>query len=304
MNTWHVELEDGRKVELDAPFGHEHTVSGPGYSARVLLSPINCRIQVYGYEASDIAAMTHALSALARRNSYGKLWVKAPAQDEARLADAGFVREGGIAGYFDGADAAIMALFTDPERRQRPTEAEENDILAGALKGARGGKEVRELPTGYRTALFEDQHADALAALYKEVFPTYPYPIDNPDYLVETAHSHILYRLVWNEAGELVAAASAETSPEIHSAEMTDFASRPSERGKGLAQYLLRTLEADARERFGIRCYYTIARALSFGMLRTFHNAGYELTGTLVNNCNIAGKFETMHLMCRPYEKG
>jgi putative beta-lysine N-acetyltransferase len=193
-----------------------------------------------------------------------------------------------------------MALFTDPVRRERPSRAEEETILAGAFAGPAGTKQVHDLPEGYRTALFTEGDAPALAALYKEVFPTYPYPIDDPAYLVETARSHIVYRLVWNQEGRLVAAASAETNPKLRNAEMTDFASLPSERGKGLAQYLLRVLEQDARDRFDIRCFYTIARALSFGILRTFHHAGYVLTGTLVNNCNIAGKFETMHLLCRP----
>ena len=33
-------------------------------------------------------------------------------------------------------------------------------------------------------------------------------------------------------------------------------------------------------------------------MNRVFYNRGYEMTGTLVNNCHIAGQFEDMHVWC------
>ena len=95
-----------------------------------------------------------------------------------------------------------------------------------------------------------------------------------------------------------MAAASAETAAALGNAEMTDFATLPSQRRLGLAQHLLAALESDMDER-GIRNLYTIARARSFGMNRVFFNRGYELTGTLVNNCHIAGRFEDMHVWCR-----
>ena len=47
---------------------------------------------------------------------------------------------------------------------------------------------------------------------------------------------------------------------------------------------------------------YTIARARSAGMNRVFYNRGYRWTGTLVNNCHIAGDFEDMHVWCKSVE--
>jgi putative beta-lysine N-acetyltransferase len=79
---------------------------------------------------------------------------------------------------------------------------------------------------------------------------------------------------------------------------MTDFATRADQRGLGLAQHLLAALESDM-ERRGILNLYTIARARSAGMNRVFYNRGYDWTGTLVNNCHIAGRFEDMHVWCR-----
>jgi len=297
--TYRVLLEDGSAVELVQPYGHEHLLEEPSrFETKILLSPINRRIQVYKYAARDFAAMGAALRRLAEANGFGKIWIKAPVADRAALEAVGFECEARFPGYFDGSDAASMAMFPSAERRVRPRLAEEDDILKGALSGPVPQGE-KPLPAGYSTHIFRDGDAEELAAVYDAVFPTYPYPIADPAYLRETAASHIVYRVIRNAEDRIVAAASAETNPELRNSEMTDFAALESERGKGLAQILLPMLERDAAERFGIRHFYTIARALSFGMLRTFHNGGYRLTGTLVNNCSIAGQFETMHVLAK-----
>ncbi|MCB2154438.1 putative beta-lysine N-acetyltransferase [bacterium] len=299
MAEWIAVLPDGSKRELDQPYGVDTAVQEPGlYEAKVTLSPLNERIQVKEYDAENYGKMVTGLKVLAAANDYGKIWIKARASEEEELTLAGFEREAVIPGFFDGEDAVSMAIFPKGDRRERPQRMKEDDILENACSGFPRA-DFRPLPEGYVTSLFTPDDAEDLAKLYEEVFPTYPYPITEPDYLRETAASHIIYRIIRNEAGELVAAASAETMPAMHNSEMTDFASRPSERGKGLAQFLLRALEEDAKERFDIRYMYTIARAQSFGMLRTFHNCGYAVSGTLVNNCNISGQFETMHVFYR-----
>ena len=140
--------------------------------------------------------------------------------------------------------------------------------------------------------------AGELAALYGEVFASYPFPITDPEYLVATMESHVVYRIVRDTDDAVVAAASAETDPEHRNAEMTDFATLPDQRGLGLAQHILAALESDMAER-GICNLYTIARARSAGMNRVFYNRSYGWTGTLVNNCHIAGRFEDMHVWCR-----
>lgn len=300
MNQWTVRLADGRSIALADPYGHECVMEEAGaFAVRAILSPINERIQVLSYEAADFGRLAEALDRLALANDYGKVWMKAHNRDRQALEDSGFLYEARIPGYFNGHDAIVMSRFTKAERRHRPRLEEEERLLRDAIDGT-VPHVLREPPSDYESHLFREEDAEELAQLYSEVFPTYPYPIGNPEYLVETARTHVIYRLVRNPAGRLVAAASAETSPEYHAAEMTDFASLPSERGRGLAQYLLRRLEQDAAERFAIRCFYTIARALSFGMLRTFHNGGYVYSGTLVNNCSIAGQFETMHVLFKP----
>ncbi|MFP4498398.1 MAG: putative beta-lysine N-acetyltransferase, partial [Vulcanimicrobiota bacterium] len=143
-----------------------------------------------------------------------------------------------------------------------------------------------------------DADFEKLAGLYKKVFKTYPFPVFDPSYLKRTAQSHIMYGIIYNHKGELVAAASSEMDLPHKNAEMTDFATLPSQRGKGLASILLQYLEEQTRKS-GISDFYTIARSRSFGMNRVFKNAGYKMTGKLVNNCCISGQLENMTIWCK-----
>jgi putative beta-lysine N-acetyltransferase len=76
---------------------------------------------------------------------------------------------------------------------------------------------------------------------------------------------------------------------------MTDFATMPPERGKGLAAMLLWHME-DAMSCEGFFTAYTIARAASFGMNMAFAKCGYTFGGRLTNNTNIGGRLETMNV--------
>lgn len=267
------------------------------YSAEILLSRANRRIQVLSYHAEAPGRFVQSLEQLGLSEGLGKVFMKARATDADALIAAGLEREAVIRGYFDGRDAHVLASYLDPRRRETATREEEAEILRRVQSAARR-PEARSLEDGYALVRAEPEDSAALAELYATVFDSYPYPIDDPAYLRETMESHVVYALVRDGAGKIVAAASAETVPGQHSAEMTDFATLPEARCKGLAQHLLASLEGSMREA-GIPNLYTIARALSTGMTRTFYNAGYDLTGTLVNNCHIAGRFETMHVWCK-----
>lgn len=298
--TTTVNLPGKGIVEGASIYGHEHRIEAPGkFACKVLLSPVNERLQVLSYEAADPAALREALLELANLNDYGKVYIKVRGGDRAAFEDAGFAREARIPRYFLGEEAWCMALFPRCERRARPNVSDEERLLAEATHGVPDVRR-RELPPGYSSSLFDANDAAELAALYGEVFATYPYPITDPAYLRETARVNVVYRLVRDSTGRVVAAASAEANPALRNAEMTDFASLPTERGKGLAQFLLAALEDDARARFGIECFFTVARASQPGMLKTFHKAGYIYSGALVNNCTIGGGFETMLVFYKP----
>jgi putative beta-lysine N-acetyltransferase len=272
-------------------------VEGDGFEAKILLSPLNQRIQVLDYEANNTESLVQTLENGASDADFGKVFLKAPVHERAGFEEAGMVAEATINGYFAGQPAVVMSLFLDEERSQRPFADEEESILA-SIRSKPASALPSETPDGHSMSRATVADADDLAGLYDRVFASYPFPITEPDYLVSTMETHVVYRIVRNPAGEVVAAASAEIDLEHHNAEMTDFATLPETRGLGLAQHLLSALEADMAER-GIGNLYTIARARSAGMNRVFFNHGYGWTGTLVNNCHIAGDFEDMHVWCK-----
>lgn len=107
-------------------------------------------------------------------------------------------------------------------------------------------------------------------------------------------NENVIYFGLWRQS-KIVALSSAEMDIESSNAEMTDFATLPGYRGKGLAAFLLQQMESEMRKRH-IKTAYTIARALSFGMNITFAKMGYRYSGTLINNTNISGRFESMNV--------
>lgn len=272
-------------------------LDGPDFLARIVLSRHNQRIQVLDYEGDNRTGLVAALDRKGRELGFGKVFMKADTLHRPELEDAGMEAEASITGYFAGEDAVVLALFLDPDRRRRPHLDEQEQILE-AVNSRRPSSGAGRLPEGYTTRVASDDDFEDLARLYRSVFASYPYPITEPAYLRETATAHVVYRIIRDGDGALVAAASAETDREHRNAEMTDFATLPSQRGLGLARHLLTALESDMR-RESIPNLYTIARARSAGMNRVFANLGYEWTGTLVNNCHISGDFEDMHVWCR-----
>ena len=276
--------------------GVEQRVKAPGFTAEVVVSDFNRRIQVLSYEARDPGVMVEKLAAEARGRGHGKLFLKAPEFDREALENVGMIREAAISGYFCGEPADVMALYLDEDRMKRPYESEQKTILE-SITSRPADASIPDLPSGYWMATARPADADELARLYATVFASYPFPITEPAYLITTMKTHVVYRIVRDGEGSLVAAASAEKCRRYRNAEMTDFATLPSQRGFGLAQHLLAALEDDMLEA-SIPNLYTIARARSAGMNRVFYNRGYELTGTLVNNCHIAGQFEDMHVWC------
>jgi putative beta-lysine N-acetyltransferase len=276
--------------------GVEQRVKGSDFTVDMVVSDFNQRIQVLSYEARDPGAMVEEIAAEAQRRDHTKVFLKAPDFDREALEDVGMVKEATVSGYFCGQPAEVMALYLDDDRLERPYESEQQEILE-AITERPADASIPDLPPGYRMAIAGPADAEELAALYRTVFASYPFPITDPAYLISTMATHVLYRIVRDDEGALVAAASAETCRRYRNAEMTDFATLPSQRGLGLAQHLLAALEDDMLEA-AIPNLYTIARARSAGMNRVFYNRGYEMTGTLVNNCHIAGQFEDMHVWC------
>ncbi len=255
----------------------------------------NDRIYLIKFDPADTEELLEQFDALASEHGYSKVFAKIAHEAEEAFLTRGFVREAVIPSYYNGNDCLFMAKYHSEDRGK--CSHENRGVIDDVLERARekaGKKGSIILPEECEFAVLEERHLEDLASLYRAVFPSYPFPIYDPEYLRETMRSHVVYFGCFVD-GKLVAASSSEMDPKSRSAEMTDFATLPAFRGKNLSLYLLEQMELEMKRR-GIRTAYTIARSVSHGMNITFSKSGYAYGGTLVNNTNISGNIESMNV--------
>lgn len=257
------------------------------------------RIYVMHLAPADLPGILDDLDALAQEERYTKIFAKVPASALSYFLARGYVVEARVPGFFRGReDGCFTAKFLDAERRR---ESADPAAVLAAVREKTGDARVAGLPLGYTCAPATEDDADDLAVLYGEVFATYPFPIADPGYLRETMAGDYRYFVVRAGDGRLAAASSAEIYREDENVEMTDFAVRQAFRGQNLSGFLLSRMEEEMRAA-GMKTAFTIARALSYSMNVTFARAGYAWAGTLTNNTNICGGFESMNVWYRPLE--
>ncbi len=261
----------------------------------------NNRIYLMQLDPAETETLLPRLDRLAARAGYTKIFAKAPVSVRRAFLRAGYREEARVPRFFHGKlTCMFLAKYFDPARARDPHAARRARNLMPFRRARRppGPARPAPLPAAFTCRLAEPADAPALADLYRAVFETYPFPIHDPAFLRQTMHDHVVYACVHRQ-DELVAVASAEMALSAGTVEMTDFATAPAARGRGLSRFLLRGLEADMAGR-GLRTAYTIARAASAPMNRTFAAAGYRYGGTLIRNTQICGSLESMNIWYKP----
>lgn len=256
--------------------------------------PFNDRIYLMSLDQQDYPAVLEELESLKARHNYSKIFVKIPPFAVSGFLGEGYSLEARVPFFFDGElEAAFMGKFFSSSRQvENNWETVEKNIRLALLK--REESISADLPSEMVMRPAMDKDAEQMAQLYRLVFKTYPFPIHDPAYLRKTMEENIRYFGIW-EGEKLVALSSSEQDEQHRNVEMTDFATNPQYRGRGLASSLLLSME-DAMIESGYATAYTIARAMSAGMNITFARAGYQLGGTLIQNTNISGQFESMNV--------
>ncbi len=287
------------------PLPRAFAVTVPSGERDAVTDPYNRRLKLYGLRAADYSALD--LAALFTRaegapGELSKITVYAPPGDDGDWHQLGFRREGTIRGFFaGGGDAALWAAYRDPVRAVAPREPAHAEIVSLA----QGKKPVEpRLPEGYSSHGAVPGDAAGIAELMASVFSDYPTPL-TPAHLarlIETRANR--FRFVRSPDGRMAAVASGEIDHPRRTAEMTDCATRPEERGRGLMVRLLREIERDLASEFAITDLYTLARADEVGMNCAFAKLGYDFTGRLINNCRMPNGWESVNVWCRTASGG
>ena len=254
--------------------------------------PHNNRIYLMRLNTGDTKGLIAILDEMALKKGYGKIFAKIPAPEWHAFKSADYIKEAVVPGFFTGkTDGFFVAKYFSAQRQKAPNV----ENLLHPVKQSGEGSVNTIHRTGRATRdVVSCKPSDAadMSVIYQEVFKSYPFPIQKPTYLKRMMKDGVLYFCIRIE-GRIAAIAAAEIDLASKNVEMTDFATLPKWRGKGLAGMLLSHMDMKACE-LGLETAYTIARAASQGMNSVFQNNGYNYAGLLKNNSQICGSIQSM----------
>ena len=258
----------------------------------------NDRVYLMKLGNEDPNEIMDKIEQLAEENDYTKIQVKIPEDAASPFLERDYIQEAKVPGFYNGETTGLfLSKFIDEERAKEKKPQRVKEVIEASL-AKKTGSFTPELDDGYMWKVAEEADAQHLTEVYKVVFETYPFPIHDPDYIIETMRENIVYFCAMKD-DKIIAVSSSEMDRNASNVEMTDFATIPDHRGHGIAVFLLKKMEEEMRK-LGIKTAYTIARSYSFGMNITFAKLNYSFAGTLVSNTNISGGMESMNIWYKP----
>jgi len=254
----------------------------------------NDRIYLMKLGKGGAGTLPADLIAMAKEHDYSKIFVKVPENYSEKFVQTGYAVEASIPQLFNGVETGLfMGYYLCKLRATEPNAAALNGNLHLALDQT--GSAITPLDKDiFGCQQCKEREVDEMAAIYKSVFKTYPFPIHDPLYLLDNIRNQVEYFGI-EKGGDLVALSSAERDDAAQNVEMTDFATLPDWRGNSLGMHLLLRMEKEMKQK-GIKLAYTIARAASPGINIIFAKLGYTYGGRLKNNTNISGNIESMNI--------
>ena len=244
--------------------------------------PFNDRIYLLQASNNDIYSLPSRLIGLAKEKNYGKVFAKLSENKSLPFLSEGFTVEARIPGMYPrDREGLFLAYYLDENRK----DEDNRDLYEKNLHLAKNKHRVTPKAldlSQFKLRACNENDLPEMSEIYKEVFPTYPFPIHDVAYLKKTMSDNVDYFCIEHDEENLYA-------------EMTDFATLPDWRGHGFALNLLHRMEKAIKKQ-GYHMAFTIARSASAGMNITFAKAGYAYGGRLKNNTNISGNIESMNI--------
>jgi len=222
-----------------------------------------------------------------------KIILKSRPEDLSKFMKHGFREEAVVHGYFSGVDMHFLTCYTTPERSESTEIKPEPSGISRFSTAEEPG--ILNRQAVIRKATPED--AQELARFYSNIFPLYPTPVSDSEYIKEAIEGNSIYRYI-RQDGVIVSAACAEINTKYSNAELSDCGTSESASGKGYMKSILSSLIKELDE-MGVNHIYSIARAKSPGINAVFKSLGFEYTGTLIQNVYIFSGFEDMKVWSR-----
>lgn len=265
------------------------------FGSKVQHGTINDRIYVLHLAPGDPNQLIFRLDQMANLYGYSKIFAKISAEHWQKFFSADYVKEAEIPLFFNGKkDCFFVSKFFKNRQETNENFSKLHSLARNDNTRSVGYCSKKDM---YNVEVCTSADAEELSLMYQQVFPSYPFPIFNPSYLSRIMSDEVTYYCI-RVGGSIIATAAIESDHHGQHAEMTDFATLPEWRGKGLAESLLRHMGAVIDDS-QIKTVYTIARASSYGMNRVFWKCGYTYSGLLINNTQISGSIQSMSVWYR-----
>ena len=259
----------------------------------IQIGPLNDRIYLMKLSSEDMPEIVSELKNKAKSADVSKIFAKVPSELSPHFISEGFAEEATVPNLFADDDGTFLSFYSSSSRAEIKDQGKLDHIIEVA-EGKYGTGINAQLAEGLDLKKLTATDSRGLAELYRKVFSTYPFPVHDENYIKNEINQNGCFYGVFHKE-QLIGAASAEAGHDGWSVELTDFAVLPEYRKKGIAGALLHKLEEESRIS-GKKCFFTIARACSYGINSLFAKAGYTYSGTIPNNTNISGSLETMNI--------
>lgn len=264
---------------------------------RLKVFPEDTGLQPAKKDAPGVLAHSETLLTLAQQKELDKIIVFEREPFQAAWREQGYIPEGTIDGFYNGEPAFLQSRFLSSQRMAAPYRKEEDEIIR-TIHQAENDSLASPLPPGLEIRNAEIQDAPDIVEIFSEVFDSYPTPMFEVAYVQKVMQENVHLAVAENENG-LIGVASAEIDFARQNAEITDCATLPSYRGRGIMNHLIGFLEKQMVKR-NVPHLFSLARAVSFGMNKALYNRDYVYRGRLVKNVHIAGKWEDMNIWVKP----
>ncbi|MDD3024163.1 MAG: putative beta-lysine N-acetyltransferase [Syntrophomonadaceae bacterium] len=265
----------------------------------IYLDHTNGRLKILDYQCISNNILRDIID-FAKDEGLGKIISNCRIKLLKPFTSSGFVIEGIINGFFQGDDAYCISYFIDPQRQSSPKKEAGESILYQCLSDTK-----RLSPQGKHKYMIRPANVrdiPEMIKLFSTVFESYPSPVFSIEYLEKVMREHVMFKVA-EEDGEIIGIASADMDRLNLNAEITDCATYPEHRGKGILQNIVYSLETDLKEK-GFCTAYSLSRAVNPGINKALSRLEYKYSGRLINNCHICGGFEDMNVWVKNLKRG
>ncbi len=256
------------------------------------------RVYLMEAERYNWSSLIKRMEDIAHQKNYDKIVGRVPEDAKEIFQSNGYVVEAKIPNLYNGEKAGyFLSDYRTIERSK--SDIHEKKTITSVKTIALAANSSQEdahfsLPDYMEVRKLRKTDIPVMVELHKMAFHTYPFPIHEPEYLLQLLDdNHEFYGLF--DQDELLVTAILKIHEKESYIEIVDFATHPNYNGQNFSYYLVQEIKKHISNG-NHKTIFALVRATSYGLNITFSKHGFLLGGTLMNNTFIRGKLESMNV--------